>query len=885
MSMRARILTGGAMALMTVALAEGAQAADDASAAPAEERTPVLDLRTGPWRTFITYGTPDLVDSAGKRVVLMTRGRAPKPVPVTTTEAPADGWTVPAYDDSAWRRERSPVGRGQRLRDSIWNENGAAWPKVIFARGKFEVTDPATVGDMRLSLRYQGGAVVSVNGKEVKRTHLPAGPINADTRADRYPREAYIRPDGKQLTPGNNKEFGHDSRDFADRFAMRVRTLEATVPASLLRKGVNVLAVAIHRAPYDELVVKTPFSKRNWRGSNGPWAHARLLDARLTAAPGAGVVPNVGRPAGLQVWTALPFETITRGSYADPCESLRPLRIAAARNGAYTGQIVVGGHETIEGLKVTAGDLVSKAGGRIAAAQVHIRYPLIAGRTYDPLATTAPEKVQAGTYRIGRKGPVEKAAVQPLWVTVAVPADAKPGEYGGAVSVEAKGLSPVSVPVAVTVHDWRLPDPKDYLTVTNIWQSWDSVALRYKVPLWSDRHWALMGKSVALTKPLANKFCEAHLITRGMDIGNSESLVRWIDKGGPSTGAGRAAYEYDFTNFDRYLDLYAKHVGKPLVLLIDVWRWAADRDNKAPGGFRTTGANPAKVSRLDPKTGAVEEMDQPLYGSPASLAFWKPVLTEVRKRLEARGWMDVACLGTGSDDHPRPPTLAVFREIWPDVPWFSTGHVRPSSYKAGKDARVRVRCREWVWGAGRLWSPGSRPYPQPWTSLPGNISMAFPREGSGAALVKQGSSLAVYRFNPERTLQSGLHGIGRVGADWWYVPGRRRPLCGLGGQYNFSASIMWFFHPGPDGAEPTVRSEMFREGVQTREAMQFLQKAVTEGRATGDLAKRCDALIRDRGRNQVSPIGRRHWLRDENRLLALCAEVAGETAPAESRGG
>lgn len=86
-------------------------------------------------------------------------------------------------------------------------------------------------------------------------------------------------------------------------------------------------------------------------------------------------------------------------------------------------------------------------------------------------------------------------------------------------------------------------------------------------------------------------------------------------------------------------------------------------------------------------------------------------------------------------------------------------------------------------------------------------------------------------------MQSGLHGIGRV------------------------------------GAEPTVRFGTFAEGIQTREAIHFLQRTVADGAVTGDLAKRCNDLIREGGHNQVGPVGQRHWLRDEHRLLALCAET------------
>ena len=52
----------------------------------------------------------------------------------------------------------------------------------------------------------------------------------------------------------------------------------------------------------------------------------------------------------------------------------------------------------------------------------------------------------------------------------------------------------VSVPVEFKVHDWKVPEVKDYGQRYNLYQSPDTVAQYYKVPLWSDRHWELMGK-------------------------------------------------------------------------------------------------------------------------------------------------------------------------------------------------------------------------------------------------------------------------------------------------------------------------------------------------------------------------------------------------------
>lgn len=60
--------------------------------------------------------------------------------------------------------------------------------------------------------------------------------------------------------------------------------------------------------------------------------------------------------------------------------------------------------------------------------------------------------------------------------------------------------------IRLTVAAWTLPKPQDYLTWVDFIDSPESVALRYEVPLWSDKHFELMASSFApLGEELAKK--------------------------------------------------------------------------------------------------------------------------------------------------------------------------------------------------------------------------------------------------------------------------------------------------------------------------------------------------------------------------------------------
>ncbi len=416
---------------------------------------------------------------------------------VCDTPPPAAGWTATDFDDGGWVHWKGPALRHARLTPAgysgkvlVYDYGLTMFYKYQFdyarspalalqcMRGRFTVDDPRRVRNLKLSLAYRGGAVVYVNGKEIARGHLPAGGVAADTLAKDYPTEAFLKPGGrKPLTT-----YASDSGRFSDRLRLRVRRLEnIAIPASALCKGTNVLAVEVHRAPY---IAK--------KGAMN-WGTCCLIRLKMTAA--AGVRPNVSKLTGLRVWPRPTTTFTTPLDCPDPHEPLAPLRIIAARNGSFTGQVIVGSDKPIRRLAATASELKQVDGdGGIPASAVKILYPsMLRGHAprFDPLAETPPAEVPPIklSKRLKGKG-LHPAAVQPIWLKVRVSADAAPGEYRGTLTIRAPRR--IAVPVELKVIDWRLPDPKDYATHVALVQSPDTLALTYDTPQWSEKHWTLI---------------------------------------------------------------------------------------------------------------------------------------------------------------------------------------------------------------------------------------------------------------------------------------------------------------------------------------------------------------------------------------------------------
>ena len=852
--------------------AAAAQADAAGGSAPPAQAGKVILSNESYLRAFLVFKTPVFITKDGQvKVALEPVAKDPKPLLDYQSPPPPADWTKVEFDDFAWDRQRAPIeiAPGGQTGHSQGARFTAPPNSLICLRGKFLVDDPAKAQDLRLSLEYVGGAVVYVNGEELTRGHIPAGPVKADTLAEKYPDDLYCEPDGMYLADAKKNPAG---------FARRYRRLaDVAVPAKLLKKGTNVLAVDIHRAPINEAAIAA--KRIAWPGDGmytvpGMWATAGLKGLSLSSTSAAGVVPNVARPKGVQVWNVAPFGTVTAFDYGDPGDPL-PIVVAAAKNAVFSGRLVVSSDQAIKGLKVAASDLKQTAGGAtLPASAVRVRYakPAVPAECWTPpqrfngLADTVPAEVPVSAVKGANAG-----AVASLWFTVRVPKDAKAGTYEGTVTVEAEGLKPTAVPFRVTVSDWTMSDPKDFRQHHLIFVSQEAVAKHYGVPLWSDKHFELMGKSLALLAEVNSREIPINLGTDFYGrLGNEETMVRWVRQADGS-------FKYDWTVFDKYCDLVAKTTGKPLPLRLNCWG-ESDKDGK--------NTVVKSVSVFDPATGKITTMDQPPIGTDESIAFWKPVVDEALKKLEARGWLDVSSFGHNSYCyHPKPQVVSAAKKIWPNGVWSYTAHngtLGGAFVGTEKGVTMPIKVSVCVWTEGRLAPRGYAALLKPRPSIWCDTARTRHRDYS---------PLIVVRNLPEEVIMRGQDGAGDFGGDLFPVKNQRGGYMCLGngrGTGGPGAAQVAILAPGPDGAISTERFETFREGTELGEALLFLEKSLQDKKISGDLAQKVNRYLDER-----SEVFIRYWYERrpgtwdatyrltppglaerDARLLALCAEVA-----------
>jgi len=846
-----------------------------AQAEPVAAQTTVLNTDSY-WRMFLTHRKTVARTAEGQlEETRFSRTWGGCLVSGVSTPLPPDGWNGADFDDSTWKRTRgpllSPPGKG-------YEELVFSTMALICARARFEVTDPQSVGDLTLSLAYRGGVVAYLNGKEVARGHLPdPDKKGLEALAEDCSIETFETVDGKPLLEEHRKDPQN-----AERLDKRVRHLTGIkIPAASLRRGTNVLALELHRSAY-------PAGKKQ---DALRWVPIGLVDVELRAT-GSGIVPNVGRPKGVQVWSHSPSDRVllTRdyGSAEDP--GLRVVKVFGARNGAFPGQIVVSSTEAIRGLKVEPSEL--KGPGILPAKAIQVRYPRSdseAGglrifqfyqrvKSFDTLDETAPAEVAVPENAEG--------VAQPIWLTVHVPRDAKPGHYTGTVTVTVDGAAPVRMPLELRVADWTLPEPKDFQTEVGFFESPESVAMKYGLEFWSEQHWQMLDKVFAMMALVGADHVYIPLIRR-THFGNAQSMVRWIR----TEGGG---YAHDFSIVEKYLDLAIKHLGKPKVVCVVAWdlsdgsRYEATPD---PKKWRMPDHG-VRITVLDPNSGKLEEAEGPKYGTPEARPFWKPVYDGLVKIMKDRD-LDLSTLMNGivGDCVPNQEIWDDLHAVAPGLKWVSHNH--PGARWVLYDKKRE----EWCGHAAYVYTPAvidpdeKRFYG--WQATKMRLC-AFPR------WVFDWSCPATYRVLLEENLVVGLMGVARTGFDFWQVIPHAGKAFGRGTlcnrypendwtQTSVCAGAAQWVTPGQDGPLSTMRMEMFRSGAQECEARILIEKALvdpaTRAKLGEDLATRAQQLLDQRQRliailrdESFWSLPGLRWEEDSGELYRLAAEVAKKLA-------
>ena len=805
-----------------------------------------------------------------KLALLPTRYGAKGTIPIAnllaTEEPPAD-WAQADFDDSAWPVNRAPL---PWLPDMDQDGQGPYSCHVIRkARGRtrFLVPDPAKVDRLTLEIKYHGGLIVFANGREVGRGNVAQdGALAAQGFAEPYPEDAYRQTSAERRAKTGGwgwwpPEFPYHRWRYADKpqaladidriEAVRTRTIRLPVPRECLRQGINVLAVENRLNPVLQV-------QANKRRSVSEWfhkvPHVGIVDMAMTAEPDGAVVSADLRPAGVQAWGQDIHQWTLAEDFLEPgVRPSRVVRMAAPRNGACSGQVVMGAERDLSAPLAVMGDLTGPNGAKLLPASVQVRWarPLglkqvkgLYGRIgflaympdrflvryrgapadtwvaewtdhsgegallrdlwmkdtmqlFDQLSRTPPPVIRGGTS-------------QPVWVTVEVPRNALPGLYMGTLSLRAEGMDEARFEVRLQVFDFDLPAPRNYTAYCGVDESPWALARWAGVKLWSEEHWKLVEQAIAWAGKLGARVAGIPVI-HGTELNNqSDGMVKWVkrDAGG---------YDFDFSPADRYLDLWRKHCHSRPDAIVYL---ALPADEHGRGG------NTGSVTLIEPVTGQESAFSPPKANTAEGLKLWEACAAAIRAHLNQRGIPDANLHWGLFYDYIGENGLALsgpLAEKFPDVGWARSSHLGRG---IGGGHKVKV-----------TWNAAVRAEQRPPFARDGKVTplrgwsdptagLLLPRADSDVNALSVLPPLWQLREVQEMPVTSTYRGFARICVDGW---GR--------GSY-FGPYNPWLTYPGQDGGlDGSIQLEVLREGLQETEARIFLEKQETLSREVQDVLR------------------------------------------------
>ena len=552
---------------------------------------------------------------------------------------------------------------------------------------------------------------------------------------------------------------------------------------------------------------------------------------------------------GLVVRNRSIVEKVFPDKYA-PTGTLGPVHLTGVKNGVFAGQLVVsrsGG--AIVGLKVVATDL--QGAGTIPASAIQIRYALPDGaspgrkrpRAFDSLGESAPKEVKFAAGSL---------AVQPIWLTVSVPANAKAGKYAGKVTISAEGVASVEVELQLRVIDWSLPDADKFSPHMDLVQSPESLAMAYDVELWSDAHFKLLDKTFSLMRPLAAKTLYITAVRR-THFGNEHAMIWWYRN-------EKRELVPSFHNVERYLDVAIKHLGKVPIVVLYAWEPVNSEGHAGNSGVGRQSNRSILYTYWRKKSGKLSKRNGPDWGTPEAKIFWKKCNDGLRAVLKKRGIEDSLVFGLIGDARPTKQGMDDISSGVKNAKWAVHSH---------------HYCKEWhgydvsmcsaLWGIHLNIVDPSKGRGYGWRNS--WRLLYYPREFSmNSTLIELRYKLEMWlgAFSVFEMKHKGktrtARGLGRIGVDFWpvlkdrrgraryYLPGRYPES--YWGQLNLTYCLPYILGMGKGGPLATVRSEAFREGIQDAEARVFIEKAIVpdETRAlVGEkLAARARTLLDER---------------------------------------
>lgn len=307
-------------------------------------------------------------------------------------------------------------------------------------------------------------------------------------------------------------------------------------------------------------------------------------------------------------------------------------------------QAVVSSEEELKDVRLSVSDLRN---GKSLIGAENIRLQFVSYVVSDLLDTTKygqcgsredkskwGEVLVADVLDINDSMTVPAGRKQPVWMTVSVPSDARPGKYSGKLTITSSNAKARSLNVELTVADHVLPPARDWAFHLDLWQNPYSVARYENVPLWSEAHFEAMRPVMRMLAEAGQKSVTATIMSRPWNgqtedaFGSMVTKIRRID----------GTWLYDYTIFDRWVEfMFSLGIDRQINCYSMIpWALQFDYIDQATSSPATFQAAPGS-----------EEYNE----------YWGAFIADFARHLKAKGWFEKTMIAM--DERPLESMQAV----------------------------------------------------------------------------------------------------------------------------------------------------------------------------------------------------------------------------------
>ena len=235
--------------------------------------------------------------------------------------------------------------------------------------------------------------------------------------------------------------------------------------------------------------------------------------------------------------------------------------------------------------------------------------------------------------------PVRRNSVQPVWMNVRVPADAKPGVYTGELTVSGKGMESRSLKVSLTVVDRTLPAPRDWHLNLDLWQNPYAVARYYGVKPWSREHLDAMLPIMRMLADAGQRAITASIMYKPWNGQTEDAYDSMVTRIRHLDGS----WSYDYAVFDRWVEFMTNEVGIDGLIscyTMIPWNLRFDYYDEATNRIQFVEAQPGDSAYAD---------------------YWGGFLRDFASHLRQKGWFDRTAISM--DERPMEAMRAAIKVI------------------------------------------------------------------------------------------------------------------------------------------------------------------------------------------------------------------------------